>query len=137
VAHTRDWFPGATVETDIQPGVEVVANTTFRAVVMNLLGNAIEHNDAETPVVEMAVSHGDDRACLRVADNGPGFPDGLAEQAFGEGRQGPGNRGLGIGLYMVQVLTENVDGSVTVDDNDPRGAVVTVELQRPHEPHAG
>jgi signal transduction histidine kinase len=137
VAHTRDRFPGATVETDIQPGVEVVANTTFRAVVTNLLGNAIEHNDAETPVVAVAVSHGDDRACLRVADNGPGFPDGLAEQAFGEGRQGPGNRGLGIGLYMVQVLTENVDGSVTVDDNDPRGAVVTVELQRPHEPHAG
>lgn len=66
-----------------------------------------------------------------------GFDRGRAAQAFGEGRQGPGNRGLGIGLYTVQVLTENVDGSIIVDDNDPGGAVVTVELQPPDEPLAG
>lgn len=137
VAHARDRFPEATVETEVQPGVAVVANTTFRAVVTNLLENAIEHNDAETPVVEVTVLTGGDRACLRVADNGPGFPDELAELAFGEGRREPGDRGMGIGLYLVRVLTENVGGSVAVDDNDPRGAVVTVDLQRSDGSHGG
>ncbi len=47
----------------------------------NVLDNAVEHNDADTPQVDVVVEPAveGDRVVLRVADNGPGFPE--TEQA--------------------------------------------------------
>jgi signal transduction histidine kinase len=133
VEHARDRFPAATFETDIQPNVEAVGNTTFRAVITNLLQNAVEHNDTDSPTVGVSVYTEARRARIEVADDGPGFPDGLQERVFERGEKDPTSRGMGIGLYLVEVLVEAVDGSVSIEDNEPRGAVVTVELQLPEE----
>lgn len=133
VAHARDQFPEATFETEIEPDVEAVANSTFRAVVANLLQNAVEHNDADVPTVSVTVTTGTESVALRVADNGPGFPDGMAVNARQPGETDPTDRGMGMGLYLVEILVGAVDGSVSIVDNEPRGAVVTVELNPPAE----
>lgn len=131
VAHARDRFPEAVFETDIQPGVKALANGTFRAVVANLLQNAVEHNDTEEPTVSVSITSGTETVSIRVADDGPGFPEGVEIDAYQEDGRGQTDRGVGIGLYLVEVIVDAVDGSVAVTDNEPRGAVVTIELDPP------
>jgi len=49
---------------------------------------------------------------------------------FDQGEQGLESSGSGLGLYLVEQLVERFGGSVRLADNEPRGTVVTVVLQR-------
>lgn len=115
------------VTTAIPDEVSVTANAGLRSVVDNLLENAVEHNDAEDPRVHVTVETTTETARLIVADNGPGIPDEHKER-LREPRSGASGSG---GLSLVQRLVEEYDGTVWIDDNDPRGSKVIVELSRP------
>ncbi|ERH06789.1 MAG: histidine kinase-, DNA gyrase B-, and HSP90-like ATPase [Halonotius sp. J07HN4] len=71
-----------------------------------------------------------DTVTVRVADNGPGVPDDERAEIFGKGETGLDSAGTGLGLYLVKTLVSAYDGSVTVRDNDPEGAVFVVTLSR-------
>jgi PAS domain S-box-containing protein len=111
------------------PAVDVQADDMLDAVFRNILRNAITHNDQTRP--DVTVSASIDGNCVRVAiaDNGPGVPAELKESVFDEGAGSPDPESTGIGLYLVSRLVESYGGRVRVEDNDPRGAVFTVELQ--------
>ncbi|MFW6265473.1 MAG: ATP-binding protein, partial [Halanaeroarchaeum sp.] len=47
---------------------------------------------------------------------------------FEEGKRGLDSDGTGLGLYLVSVLVDRYDGAVSVEDNEPAGAVFVVEL---------
>ena len=129
VDEVRSSYPGAvvTVEEPI-PNVDVVGNDMLGSVFRNLLSNAVQHNDKTPPEVELSATEADDRAEIRVADNGPGIPDTQKEDIFGKGEKGLDSSGAGIGLYLVQSLVETYGGDVFVEDNDPEGSVFVVTL---------
>jgi signal transduction histidine kinase len=112
------------VEAAVPEGLAVEADALVRYVVENLLTNAVEHNDNETPHVEVTAERDGEWVHLRVADDGPGIPDGRKESVFEP--TGAGNHGLG--LYLVESLVSEYGGSVRVVDNEPRGAVFEVRL---------
>ena len=122
-------YPNAEFHLDEPvPDAPVAADEMFTSVVRNLLNNAVQHNDEETPDVRVSVERDDDVARLRVADNGPGVPDSQKETIFGKGEQGLDSPGSGIGLYLVHSLVEQYGGDVWVEDREPKGAVFVVEL---------
>jgi PAS domain S-box-containing protein len=110
------------------PDVRVVANEMLGSVVHNLLTNAITHNDSSNPTVELAVEAHSETVTLSVADNGPGIPDTKKGQMFEKETRGLDSSGTGLGLYLVEALVDQYGGSVWVEDNEPHGAVFTVEL---------
>jgi PAS domain S-box-containing protein len=112
------------------PGVTVIANDMLDSVVRNLLTNAVQHTDKETPEVMVSATEQADNVLLRVADNGPGVPDEQKDAIFGKGEKGLDSSGTGIGLYLVSTLVESYGGDVWVEDNDPEGAVFIVELPK-------
>ncbi|WP_066415458.1 sensor histidine kinase [Halorubrum aethiopicum] len=119
------------------PSVEVVADEMLSSVFRNLLRNAVQHNDETPPKVEVSAAvvgdgdggNGDEHVEVRVADNGPGIPEGQREEIFGKGEKGLDSPGAGIGLYLVRSLVESYGGDVWVEDNEPKGAVFVVELR--------
>jgi signal transduction histidine kinase len=129
VDEVRSGYPGAvvTVEEPI-PTADVVGNDMLGSVFRNLLSNAVQHNDKTPPEVELSATEADDHAEIRVADNGPGVPDAQKEEIFGKGEKGLDSTGAGIGLYLVRSLVESYGGDVSVEDNDPEGAVFVVTL---------
>lgn len=127
----RDSFPEATFRVVGElPSVTVRANGMLASVFRNLLNNAVQHNDTETPTVTVEGEVTADRVRFRIVDDGPGIPTELRPELFGKGRKGIDSSGSGIGLYLVSVLTEQFGGDVWVDDNEPRGAAFVVELPR-------
>ncbi|NHN59966.1 MULTISPECIES: hybrid sensor histidine kinase/response regulator [Halorussus] len=137
VRKARTSHDGATfVAPDDLPEIRVRANSMLSSVFGNLLNNAVQHNDAEEPRVEVDVATrdnadndaGDGTAEIRIADNGPGVPADQRDAVFGRGEQGIDSSGTGIGLYLVDTLVGQYGGSVRIEDNDPRGATFVVEL---------
>ncbi|WP_135823995.1 hybrid sensor histidine kinase/response regulator [Halorussus ruber] len=119
----------ATVVVDGEiPDATVQANNMLSSVFSNLLNNAVQHNDAEEPTIEVGVEDRGETIAISIADDGPGVPDAQKETIFGRGEQGLDSSGTGIGLYLVDTLVSQYGGSVRVEDNDPRGAVFVVEL---------
>lgn len=110
------------------PQVHVLSNDMLSSVFRNLLKNAIQHNDADLPEVEVRVTLDRDTAIVEIADNGPGIPDEQKDEIFAKGERGLQSEGTGIGLYLVETLIDRYDGDVWVEDNEPRGAVFGVEL---------
>jgi signal transduction histidine kinase len=119
---------GVETAVDVPEEAYVRADDFLDDIVDNLLINAVEHNDKDEPRAEVSVERGEDTTVLRVADNGPGIPDGMKEAVFGQGEKGKRSGGTGFGLYFVESMVSGYGGEVRVEDNHPEGAVVTVEL---------
>lgn len=112
------------------PRVSVVANELLSSVFRNILTNAIKHDDTGTPKISVSTEEREDTVVVHVADNGPGVPDDHKEEIFGKGKHGIESSGSGLGLYLVYTFLDQFGGNVWVTDNDPRGAVFHVELQK-------
>ncbi|BDG03839.1 GAF domain-containing sensor histidine kinase [Anaeromyxobacter oryzae] len=101
-------------------------------VVSNLVSNAIDHGDAQTPVrVELA---GDGEACLlRVANRGPPVPPEVLSHLFEPFSRPPEEKsrkgsGLGLGLYISREIVRGHGGEISVASGEE--TVITVRLPR-------
>lgn len=122
-------YPEATFdEPATDPAVNVEANDLLDSVFSNLLNNAIQHNDRQTPRVDVGleVLEEDDEIRIRIADDGPGIPDQRKDVIFGRGERGIGSGGMGLGLYLVDRIVDEYGGRVWIEDNEPRGTVFVV-----------
>lgn len=126
VAATQEAFPDARIDAEVQAGLYVKADETLRHVFENLLQNAIEHNDKQTPEVTVTTTAGSETVTVEVADNGPGIPDDQKAVVFEHDR----DRTHGFGLYLVQRLVEFYGGEIEMSDNQPEGTVFVVTLTR-------
>jgi len=125
----REAYPAADISLVGElPDVDVMANEMLGSVFRNLLNNAVQHNDKETPVVEVDCEVHEEDTVVRIADNGPGVPDEQKEQIFEKEQKGIGSSGTGMGLYLVRTLVEGYGGDVQIEDSEPTGSVFTVRL---------
>lgn len=121
----------AVVEVDGSiPDTEVRADEMLTSVFRNLLRNALQHNDEKVPAVRVSVTDFENRVEIRVADNGPGIPDAEKGAIFGKGEKGLDSGGTGIGLYLVETVVDDYGGDVRIEDNEPKGAIFVVTLQK-------
>jgi signal transduction histidine kinase len=144
----RTTYDEVTVETDLPSGpVHVCADDLLDDVVGNVLSNAVEHNDKDDPRVVVSASVRDDDALadhsgdedeseavveLRIADNGPGVDDDLKDAVFRRDETGlhEDGTGSGFGLFFVDTMMRKYGGEVTIEDNDPEGAVFVFRFSR-------
>lgn len=126
-----------TFEADIDHQLHVT--TTYDALeyaLTELCENAAKHNDADDPLVTIRSDREDGWAVLEVADNGPA----LSRQelvAIRDEAESPLQHGSGLGLWSVRWIVTAFGGEIDVDDNEPRGTVVTLRLPIADELAAG
>jgi PAS domain S-box-containing protein len=125
-------YPDATIRTDLEPAVVETGAATFRAVLSELVDNAVRHNDRESPTVTIAIENPDPssaHAKLRVIDDGPGIDD-QERSAVEPGIDRQLTHSSGLGLAHVHWIVTDCGGELTITDNEPRGTVVTLSLPR-------
>lgn len=133
VAETLTTFePGERVLSSVLPDGPVVRRCdpeVLTQIVVNLVGNGLSHTPPGTTVrVELVPQrHG---VMLVVEDDGPGIPEDQAEQVFGKFVRGPSGRGtgLGLGLYLVRMLSEAHGGGVALERGQAGGCRFVVTL---------
>lgn len=119
-----------TLPETLPSAVEVLGTPLLSSVFSNLLNNAVFHNDEADVRVDVAVEEREESVVVRVADNGPGIPDERKRTLFEEGEKRAESPGSGLGLYLVDTLVGYYDGTVWIEDAEPKGAVFCVELRR-------
>jgi len=103
-----------------------------RQVLANLLGNALQHTPAGTPV-EVRLAARDGWAVVEVVDHGPGMTDDVAARVFERFYRADASRtrasgGSGLGLAIVAALVEAHGGRLELDTAPGRGATFRVLL---------
>lgn len=118
-----------TLRCETRP-VEVFGDRELLAQMLtNLVDNAIKYTP-DGGVVTVGLERRGDTAQLRVADTGPGIPEADRSRVLhrftrlDQARSQPGN---GLGLALVNAVTSQHHGRLTLGDNSP-GLVVTIEL---------
>jgi two-component system sensor histidine kinase KdpD len=95
----------------------------------NLLHNAIQHTPENTGIV-IDVQHRSDVCCIKVSDNGMGFPGdeiGLVFDKFYRLNSTKAG-GCGLGLSIVKGFVEAQKGTVMLENNEQGGATFTIEI---------
>ncbi|QRN99621.1 PAS domain S-box protein [Archangium violaceum] len=102
-------------------------------VVTNLVGNALQHSPASTPVRVSTWSEGPG-VCLEVHNEGAPIPAELLPTLFEPYRQGPeagtGRGSLGLGLFITRQIVLGHGGTLDVRSTGDDGTTFTVRLPR-------
>ena len=126
VETVRSEFPEATVTLDSIDSTSVYTDAdVLRSVVEELLTNAIEHNDAGTPTVEITVTESTGAVELTISDDGPGIPDHEL-QVLDSGEETALEHGSGLGLWLVRWGVLRLGAEIAFDVDD--GTTVTLSL---------
>ena len=100
-------------------------------VVTNLVANAFKYGQGRPVIVRVAGDNDRGRARLEVTDNGPGIPPEIHARIFEPFKRGVTSGqsdGLGLGLYIVRSIVQQLGGIVHVDSRPGAGATFVVEL---------
>lgn len=105
----------------------------FTNAITNLVDNAIKYNTSVKPVVTLDCTVSGREITITVSDNGPGIPDEHKRKIFGQFYRVPsGNvhdvKGYGLGLSYVQKVVHAHRGTITVEDNKPKGSTFKIKL---------
>ncbi|MEV6302970.1 HAMP domain-containing sensor histidine kinase [Actinoplanes sp. NPDC051861] len=113
--------PDADVTADVDPELTVhLDRQRFEQILLNLVNNALRYG--RPPVVVSFTRDGDfDR--LEVRDHGPGIPDTLRQNLFGQFAVGSKD-GVGLGLWIVRQLATAHGGQAVAEPRTPGVAMV-------------
>jgi two-component system NtrC family sensor kinase len=122
---------GLEIIVDIKADLPQVAvdEDQFKQILLNLVNNAIDAVEAESESrkITIRVFPRGNRAILEVEDTGPGFSD--VNRAFDPFyTTKPVGKGTGLGLSICYGIIKEHDGEIRIENIEPHGARVTVEL---------
>jgi signal transduction histidine kinase len=92
-------------------------------VVLNLLFNACEAVSPETGVVQISAKSSEHGIEIVIADNGSGIPESIRTDLFQPFVSSGKEKGIGLGLTVVQKIMQNHGGEVQVESTGPQGTV--------------
>ena len=102
----------------------------LRQVLVNLVTNAYKYSPDPDPIV-VRIRCDDKDAFMEVIDHGPGIPSDERDHVFERFARldaGEGHQGVGLGLYIVNIIARNHGGSVHVEETPGGGATFVVAL---------
>ena len=124
---TRD-RPDVSVTVEVSAVELSVSRGLLRFALRNLVENAVEHNNSQSPRVDVEGSRQASGVQVVVADNGPGIPD--AEWAVIEaGREESQDHLTSLGLWGTKWAVQRMGGELSRRDREgASGAVVVIDL---------
>lgn len=137
VAELRAFHPERAIELEVQDPLDGYWDRDrLRQVISNLVGNALAHGAADTPVMVRAAKTADGIE-LAVHNFGEPVPSGHQSDIFDpltrlpkNGSGGRQSSGIGLGLFIVKGIVEAHGGSVSVASDRDAGTTFTVTM--PH-----
>jgi signal transduction histidine kinase len=134
VAEVRASSPGRQIRAEFSGDLrgDWDRDRLFQALT-NLVGNAVQHGSATTPV-HVAVRGERDTVAIAVRNDGPTMSSDQIARLFhgmnGVPRDGRDRRHLGLGLYIVEKIVSAHGGLIEVTSSEDKGTTFTMRLPR-------
>jgi two-component system sensor kinase FixL len=110
------------IDECVQPITLEADRIQTQQVILNLLRNACEAtHDAESQLVSIKTSSGEQFATIWVSDSGTGVPSGLAEAGF-SWTQSSKATGMGVGLSISRTIVEAHGGKLWLERSGADGS---------------
>ncbi|HOI76912.1 MAG TPA: PAS domain S-box protein [Methanofastidiosum sp.] len=116
------------IKINIKGNCYVLADDALSSVFDNIIRNAIIHGG--TNKIDIQISIGKSYCEIRFIDYGIGVPDNVRDRIFEEGFAYGGNKGTGLGLYIVKKTLERYGAAIRVENNLPNGAVFILKFRK-------
>jgi K+-sensing histidine kinase KdpD len=116
-----------TIEPDIYMNID---RTNFPSIILNLLENAVKYSpDNSTITVDLKKQN--QKIILSVADQGAGISDKERTKIFQKfyrvgNEETRRTKGTGLGLYIVNYLVGEHNGTISVKNNSPKGSIFEI-----------
>lgn len=113
------------IDSDIEPEMIGQSGVLLDSLYENLLGNIEAHAEADRVLVSGYKDNGE--IITGIEDDGVGLPDNVRE-LFKEGNKDDHSSGMGLGLFIVDRISESYGLEVEVFDSDLGGAGFKVRI---------
>jgi signal transduction histidine kinase len=133
IEELRTAHPSRTIELRCPGLLGVWDADRLEQVFSNLVGNAVHHSPAGTPVTVTARQEGED-IHVEVHNDGPPIPEALRGELFSPFRRGARDSrtsvtaGLGLGLFISSEIVTAHGGTITVESTASEGTTFRVSL---------
>lgn len=129
--HVHD-FNRINFEIKVDHNLEIVADKVLlHSVFQNLIHNAINYCNHQSPWVKISVVSKNNGIEFEVADNGKGIPDQIKSRVFEMFYRGhPDSTGSGLGLFIVKNALEKMKGSINLESTMEHGTIFTVFIPK-------
>ena len=106
--------------------------TGMTSVILNLLENAVKYSPSFVEI-EANIAQKKDYLLIEVGDQGLGIPENEKAKVFDKfyrvgNEDNRKTKGTGLGLYIVYQIVEAHGGTISVEDNLPKGTVFRIKL---------
>ena len=123
---------GLELHCDIAPELEstyISDPLRLRQIINNLLSNAVKFTDEGS--IMLTARHENRRLVVAIADTGKGMEPADKERIFQEFTRLPGaqgKEGFGLGLSIVRMLVQLLEGTIDVDSVPGKGSTFTLRV---------
>lgn len=117
-------------EIKIDRGIEIMADKVLvLSVFQNLIHNAINYCNHNSPWIRISVKETDTGLILEVSDNGKGIPELVKNRMFEMFYRGhPDSSGSGLGLFIVKNALEKMKGTIRFESEPGKGTTFYVTI---------
>jgi len=106
--------------------------TALRIVLSTILENAVKYCPSHSNI-GISTRYETGKVIIDIADNGPGIDDDDRHQIFDKNFRAQSEKqtkpGSGLGLYFAKILTEVMDGKITVESSPGKGSTFTAAFR--------
>ncbi|MFP8890899.1 response regulator [Natrialbaceae archaeon A-CW2] len=115
---------------DTDEAVLVSGTQMLDSVFRHLLTNAATHTDRDPPRIAVGLEERPETVSVTIADEGVGLSASQRDTLADPERSPEDRIGMGVGLYLVTTVLDEIGGDLTLEENRPQGTVATVTLDR-------
>lgn len=128
IENLRDKYQGIEVSVDFEENTIIKAKDPVSRAFSNLLSNAVEHNDSDTPRIRVEIKKDEDYIVTDIIDNGSGIRESELKRLFNDEIEYDSNHGLG--LTISETLIDNYNGSLNILNTGEDGTTFRVKLPK-------
>lgn len=122
-------YPGKIMVSDL-PVINSSSSLLYTSL-KNLIENGLKFNNAPNPTVKVSYQSNEQNHMLIVADNGIGIDPAYRGEIFGMFKRLDSigeYEGSGIGLAIVRLSVEKLNGDITVENNEGQGSRFIISM---------
>lgn len=121
-------YPQASITVNVEGDTRTYGYPTLETAFLEIVENACSHTD-KTPEISISIRAEQQKGIIVFNDNGPGIPE-FEQTVLEEGTETPLEHGSGLGLWIVNWIIDDHNGSIDVESSGEGGTKMVVELPR-------